>query len=75
MENIEKKLECGCDPMPVGRWTINQDKCTTCCECIDVCPNGLLYLEEDVILIKNEHICNQCGDCVAICSAHAIVLT
>lgn len=75
MENIEKKLEGDCDPMPVGRWKIDQSKCTTCCECIDACPNGLLYLEANVIWIKHENLCNQCGDCVAACGAHAIVLT
>lgn len=77
MENNEIKNGGELDPMPVGRWTINQSLCTTCCECIAACKRGLLvYVEEqDVIIINNEHICNQCGDCVDICGYKAIVLT
>lgn len=75
MENNEGKLVS--DPMPVGRWTINQKKCTTCCECIDACPKGLLYLYEEkkFILIKDEGTCTQCGECVSACAYGAIVLT
>lgn len=74
MENNDKCLNP--HPWPfVGRWTINQKKCTMCCECIDACARGLLYEDRNVIRIKNEHNCNQCGDCVAACGYGAIVLT
>lgn len=74
MENNDKCLNP--HPWPfVGRWTIDRKKCTTCCECIDVCTRGLLYLEDNNIMIKDEYNCNQCGDCEDICPYKAIVLT
>lgn len=75
MKDLEGKLGGTPEPMPVGRWTINRDKCTTCCDCIDVCPRGLLCLEENVVVIKNEYNCNQCGECADICGYKAIILT
>lgn len=61
----------------LGRWTIHHEKCTTCCECIDACRKGLLYLykEKNIILIKDEGTCTQCGDCASACAYGAIVLT
>lgn len=75
MENDKEKLESTPIYPWVGRWKINHDKCTTCCECIDVCRLGLLYLKDNLIMIKNEHLCTQCGKCQDICGAHAIILT
>lgn len=77
MENngIKKGNEPG--PMPVGRWTIIQSVCTTCCECIDACKLGLLAFvsEANVIVINKEYLCTQCGDCADVCGYKAIVLT
>nr|WP_302831076.1 hypothetical protein [uncultured Bacteroides sp.] len=73
MENDKEKLESTFGPKM--RWKIDQDKCTTCCECIDACKRSLLYLDRGVITIKYEFNCNQCGDCAAVCGAHAIALT
>ena len=78
MENNGEKLRMSEIPCPKDRWTINQKKCTTCCECLDACPLGLLYLEESqkVVLIKNSGAtCTQCGDCASACAYEAIVLT
>ena len=77
MENNEGKLAAASGDMPVGRWTINRNKCTTCCECVDACGRGLLYHYEEkkVIMIKNEELCTQCGDCADACAYRAIVLT
>lgn len=77
MENNEEKMKSGKDPMPVGRWTINRKKCTTCCECVEACMRGLLYYNTDkkAIMINDETICTQCGDCVSACAYGAIVLT
>ncbi len=75
MENNERKPELRPDPMPVGRWTINRKKCTTCCDCVPACGKGLLYEEKGYIMIRYENNCDQCGDCVAACGYGAIVLT
>lgn len=77
MENNRIKRGDEPGPMPVGRWTINQSKCTTCCECVDACGRGLLYFDNKnkVICIREENNCDQCGDCASVCSYRAIVLT
>lgn len=77
MENEKEKLSGGKKPCPVDNWTINQKKCTTCCECVDACLKGLLYYYEPnkVIRIKNELECVHCGDCASACAFDAIVLT
>lgn len=78
MENNNEKLNCDKEPCPKFRWTINQKKCTTCCECIPACLMGLLYFEEtkEIILIRNEgRTCTQCGECASACAYSAIVLT
>lgn len=62
-------------PCPVDRWTINIKKCILCLECVDACTRGLLEEKDNMITINNERLCNQCGDCVAVCGYYAITLT
>lgn len=75
MENNEKKMASTPIDMPITRWTIDQSKCTTCCECVDACLLGLLKYVKNVIVIEHENWCTQCGDCAAACGQRAIVLT
>lgn len=77
MENDKVRNGADPEPGPVGRWTIKQTVCTTCCECIDACRLGLLAFvaEAKVIVINKEYLCTQCGDCADICGYNAIVLT
>lgn len=77
MENNEERLDSCPGPKPVGRWTINHSKCNTCCDCIDICPIGLLYFDEKnkLVLIKNEGACTHCAKCASVCAYGAIVLT
>ncbi len=77
MENNEERLDSCPGPMPLERWTINHSKCNTCCDCIDICPIGLLYFDEKnkLVLIKNEGACTHCAKCASVCAYGAIVLT
>lgn len=75
MENNEVKMVSSSIEIPKTKWTIDQAKCTTCCECIDACMLGLLKYERKVIVIEHENLCTQCGDCAAVCGYRAIVLT
>lgn len=77
MENKEEKLMSKPDPTPVDRWTIDPKKCNTCCDCVDVCPKGLLYFDEKnkLILITVEGSCTHCAKCASACAYGAIVLT
>ena len=78
MENEEEKFVSEPEPGPVeDRWTINHSKCNTCCDCVDVCPIGLLYFDEKskLISINHEESCTHCADCASVCAYGAIVIT
>lgn len=47
------------------------DKCNGCGLCVDACQNGLLYLTDNRISIRNG-TCDWCTSCEAICSSNAI---
>ncbi len=58
--------------------TINwyKEKCTYCKNCIEVCPHGAIYLEEqsdDKIEIDYD-ICVKCGRCARVCKEEALIL-
>ncbi len=41
---------------------INQDKCIACKVCVEICPNKILYIKDDVCKVTNEkNVINQ-GD-------------
>lgn len=53
---------------------ISNEKCIRCGICIDECPPGAIYYEENnTIQIIDEH-CNGCGLCISICITEAISL-
>ncbi|MBW1986160.1 MAG: FAD-binding protein [Deltaproteobacteria bacterium] len=51
---------------------IDLEKCTACGQCIEVCPFGLLHLEEGRLVIDEG--CNLCGACVEVCEVGALAL-
>lgn len=59
-------------PCPVNRWTINVDRCVLCRECIEACSRELLEVRSEMICINYEELCNECGDCAAVCGYNAI---
>jgi Fe-S-cluster-containing hydrogenase component 2 len=51
---------------------IDEDKCTGCGDCLEVCPEeGAIVLQEDKAVI-NQDLCNSCADCLAACPERAI---
>ena len=55
------------------RATINQDVCSGCRICNDLCPfNAILYHAEQMVSEVNPALCQGCGTCVAACPAGAI---
>jgi electron transfer flavoprotein alpha subunit len=48
------------------------DKCIACGQCVEVCPFGVLRLEDDTLVIGEG--CNLCGACVEVCEVEALAL-
>ncbi|MBE3117322.1 MAG: CoB--CoM heterodisulfide reductase iron-sulfur subunit A family protein [Candidatus Atribacteria bacterium] len=55
------------------RATINQDQCSGCRICNNLCPfNAILFHEDKMVSEVNLALCQGCGTCVAGCPAGAI---
>jgi Fe-S-cluster-containing hydrogenase component 2 len=51
---------------------VDEDKCTGCGDCLEVCPEeGAIVLQEDKAII-NQELCNSCAECVTACPEGAI---
>ncbi|MCK4777862.1 MAG: 4Fe-4S binding protein [Actinomycetia bacterium] len=53
---------------------VDPKECSGCGICVDVCPNGILDLDEDIAVVINEESCDGCGICVEECAMGAIVI-
>jgi heterodisulfide reductase subunit A len=55
------------------RATVNQDICSGCRICNNLCPfNAILFHEDRMVSEVNPALCQGCGTCVAACPAGAI---
>ncbi len=69
MGKIQQK-EVAMEPI---RATVNQDKCSGCRICNNLCPfNAILFHDDKMVSEVNPALCQGCGTCVAGCPAGAI---
>jgi heterodisulfide reductase subunit A len=55
------------------RASINEDQCSGCRICNNLCPfNAILFHEDKMVSEVNPALCQGCGTCVAACPAGAI---
>jgi len=50
---------------------INQQKCTGCGLCVEVCPDRIITVEDEIAVVTVER-CMECGHCLAACPVEAI---
>jgi NAD-dependent dihydropyrimidine dehydrogenase PreA subunit len=50
---------------------IDSNKCNGCGNCVEVCPQGAITIDDDVAVV-NQGLCVQCGACVEVCPVGAI---
>jgi NAD-dependent dihydropyrimidine dehydrogenase PreA subunit len=54
--------------------TIDLARCNGCGACLEVCPEGALYLIDDKAMVE-AGLCRECEACVAACPEEAIAIT
>jgi len=50
------------------------EKCSGCGKCLDVCPHGVLNLENNKVAIVDKNSCMECGACKMNCPMSAITV-
>jgi NAD-dependent dihydropyrimidine dehydrogenase PreA subunit len=58
-------------------WNVDIDveKCTGDEECVNVCPSGVLEMEDGKAVVANIDECLGCESCVEVCPSGAIEVT
>ena len=51
---------------------LNDNKCTGCGMCLDVCPHEVFKMNSKHVTIQNRDACMECGACSLNCPADAI---
>lgn len=54
---------------------VDQDTCTACETCVEVCPAGALYMADDGYPAVREEVCVTCFCCQEMCPVRAIALS
>ncbi len=53
--------------------TVDQEKCTGCGQCVDVCPIEAIKLDNGMAVVSDE--CIECWACTDVCPLEAISLS
>ncbi|PKN37108.1 MAG: ferridoxin [Deltaproteobacteria bacterium HGW-Deltaproteobacteria-2] len=51
---------------------LDENKCTGCGMCLDVCPHEVFRMNTKHVVIQNRDACMECGACSQNCPADAI---
>ncbi len=53
---------------------LNEDECSGCGVCVDVCPNEVYDFDGDLCIVANADDCDGCETCVDECAMECIEL-
>ena len=51
---------------------IDKEKCIRCGLCVDICPEDILVMEDDVVKVRNPEECCWCDACEMDCPEGAV---
>jgi NAD-dependent dihydropyrimidine dehydrogenase PreA subunit len=57
------------------RVEVDQEKCTGCEECVNVCPAAVLEMQNEKSTVVDEDECLGCESCIEVCESGAISVT
>lgn len=50
---------------------VNEETCSACGECVDVCPLEAIEIKDDVAVVDAD-TCGDCGACVDVCPTESL---
>ena len=53
---------------------VDNEKCTGCGECVDICPDEVYELQDEKSIPVNAEECTGCESCVEVCEQEAITV-
>jgi NAD-dependent dihydropyrimidine dehydrogenase PreA subunit len=51
---------------------IDSDKCIGCGVCVEICPNKILYIQDNICKVIDEKKCDRSKGCENVCPTAAI---
>jgi len=54
---------------------VDQEKCTACEECVNICPVDVFEIQDEKSVPVNAEECIGCESCVEVCEQDAITVT
>jgi Fe-S-cluster-containing hydrogenase component 2 len=54
--------------------TLDETRCTGCCDCVAVCPTSCLEMSGPLPWLPRPGDCVSCALCAAVCPAEAITM-
>lgn len=55
--------------------TVDEEKCTGCSECVDICPDDVYELQNEKSVPVRAEDCSGCESCIEVCEEEAITVT
>jgi len=53
---------------------IDEETCTGCGACVDICPHKILYLDDEKCKVTDETRCDRSKGCEHVCPTGAITI-
>jgi NAD-dependent dihydropyrimidine dehydrogenase PreA subunit len=60
----------------MAKITIDEEACIGCAACVEICPNNILYMDEDTgkCKVSDPDKCDKAKGCEAVCPNLAIIV-